>query len=147
MECNWMFVPKKEWNSSYIHVYWMNSGNIHVLWTTCKQHSCNVTWIHSLYWNFEYTKAITLHCAKVGGGKDQGRTTNTEVTHLRLNQLFSFCIVQSVWIIWCCPRASHVTLVWNRAHEYQATDHQYMQFLAAALLLYSQQTSMCMVAF
>ena len=41
-------------------------------------------------WNFEYTKAVTLHCAKVGGGMDQGPAT--KVTHLnRLNQPFSFC--------------------------------------------------------
>ena len=26
-----------------------------------------------LHWNLEYTKAVTLHCAKVGGGKDQLR--------------------------------------------------------------------------
>ena len=42
-----------------------------------------------LYWNFEYAKAVTLHCAEVGGDKDQGPTI--QVTHLRLNQPFSFC--------------------------------------------------------
>ena len=41
------------------------------------------------YWNFEYTKTVTLHCAKVGGGMGQGPAI--EVTHLRLNQPFSFC--------------------------------------------------------
>ena len=34
------------------------------------------------YWNFKYTKAVTLHCAKVGGGKDQGPTT--QATYLSL---------------------------------------------------------------
>ena len=34
------------------------------------------------YCNFEYTKAVTLHCGKVGGGKELGPTT--QVTHLKL---------------------------------------------------------------
>ena len=75
-------MPKRRWNSDSIHVYWVN---IHV-WVNPGQQSCIVTCIH---WNFEYTKAVTLHCAKVGGGMDQGPTT--QVTHLRLNQPFSFC--------------------------------------------------------
>ena len=51
--------------------------------------------IYVLYMNsclileLKYTKAVTLHCAKVGGGKDQGPTT--QVTHLRLNHPFRFC--------------------------------------------------------
>ena len=37
------------------------------------------------YWNFEYTKAVTLHSTLlVGGGV--GQDPATEVTHLRLNQ-------------------------------------------------------------
>ena len=32
------------------------------------------------YWNFEHTKAVTLHCAEVGGGKDRGPAI--QVTHL-----------------------------------------------------------------
>ena len=44
-----------------------------------------------LHWNFEYTKAVTLHCARVGGGMDQGPLT--QANHLRFNQPFSFCSI------------------------------------------------------
>ena len=37
------------------------------------------------------TQKLSLHCAKVGGGMDQGPAT--QLTHLGLNQPFSFCSV------------------------------------------------------
>ena len=71
----------------------MNSESIHVLWVIPGQYSCFVYMLtgtlstHCLHphWNFEYTKAVTLYCAEVGGGKDQGPTT--QVTHLRFQFL------------------------------------------------------------
>ena len=60
----------------------MNSENIHVLWVTSgHHHSCIVhEFIHYTCILSTYTKAVTLHCAKVRGGKDQGPAT--QVTHL-----------------------------------------------------------------
>ena len=46
------------------------------LWTAfmyCYINSC-------LILELEYTKAVTLHCAKVGGGMDQGPTTQVKST-------------------------------------------------------------------
>ena len=67
----------------------MNSGNIHVL----PLGSIHVL-LHELImpcWNFEYTKAVTLHSAEVGGSMGQGPAT--QVTRLRLNQPSSFGLV------------------------------------------------------
>ena len=33
---------------------------------TTGQYSCTVTQLFMLYWNFEYTKDVTLHCGKSG---------------------------------------------------------------------------------
>ena len=55
----------------------MNSGNIHIYGLPLD--SIDIFYMNS-YWDFEYTKAVTLHCAKVGGGKDQGPATH--MTHL-----------------------------------------------------------------
>ena len=73
-----MFVPKR---GGTLAVNWMNSENIHILWVTSGQHSCIDTSIHALL-ELEYTKAVTLHCAKVRGGIDQGPTT--QATYLSL---------------------------------------------------------------
>ena len=37
------------------------------------------------YWNFEHTKAVTLHFGKVGGGIYMYIDPATEVTHFGLN--------------------------------------------------------------
>ena len=68
----------------------MNSENIHVLWVTSGQYSCIDTSIHALL-ELEYTKAVTRHRVKVGGGIDQGPTT--QATYLRSNQPSRFCSV------------------------------------------------------
>ena len=69
----------KGWNSTYIHVLvgelWKYSCAMGYPWTSfmyCYMNSFII---------LEYTKAVTLHCAKVRGGKDQGPAT--QVTHLR----------------------------------------------------------------
>ena len=41
---------------------------------TFGKYSCTSTQVFIPYWNFEYTKAVTVHCGKVGGGMGQEQT-------------------------------------------------------------------------
>ena len=50
-------------------------------WLTFGKYLCACMQIFMPYWNLEYTKALTLHCGKVGGGIDPA----TEVSHFGLN--------------------------------------------------------------
>ena len=89
---------KEGWTSTYIHgpllmYYGYTLGRIIAIQQLLHEFIS--------YWNFEYTKAVTQHCTKVGGGMDQGPAT--QVTHLRLNQPSSFCNVDhvaKVYIVW-----------------------------------------------
>ena len=58
-----MFVPKVGGTLAVFMCFWMDSEN----------YSCTIYWLTSgwylvqifiPYWNFEYTKAVTLHCGK-----------------------------------------------------------------------------------
>ena len=61
--------------------YWMNSGNIHVLWAAFMY--CYRS-IHVLLELWTHTQDVTLHCGR--SGRWYGSGPATEVTHLRLNQ-------------------------------------------------------------
>ena len=84
-----MFVPKRGGIHLYIHVLvgelWKYSCTAGYLMTAFTYCYINLCLIEELYVH----KAVTLHCAKVEGGVAQGPAT--QVTHLRLNQPFSFC--------------------------------------------------------
>ena len=54
-------MPKKGRTLAILMYYGLSLDSIHVLLQEFMP-----------YWSIEYTKAVTLHCAKVGGGKDQG---------------------------------------------------------------------------
>ena len=45
----------------------------------------------SLIGTCEYTKAVTLHCAKVGGGMDQGPATQSDPSQVKSTFQFLQC--------------------------------------------------------
>ena len=64
-----MFVPKGVELSLYSCIIGLTLKNTHAMQ------------VFMPYWKFEYTKDVTLHCGKSGGGIDPA----TEVTHFGLN--------------------------------------------------------------
>ena len=77
-----MFAPKR---GGTLPIFMVNSGNIHVLWVLDGIHVL----LHEFMPHIGTLSTQKLHCAKVGGGKHQSPAT--QVTHLKLNQPFSFC--------------------------------------------------------
>ena len=75
--CNCIFVPKRRWNSGYIHVLLDELSNSHAHWANL--------WAVTFYTSIhplldEYRKAVTLLCGELGDGMGQGPAS--EVTHL-----------------------------------------------------------------
>ena len=73
---------QKGCNTCYIHVFLDGlCENTHVLLANPRQYLCAFIQVFMPYCNFEFTKAVNLHCGKGEGGIDPA----TEVTHFGLN--------------------------------------------------------------
>ena len=63
-------MPERGWNLGYTHVLLDELWNIHAqwanLWAVFIYFYISIHQVFIPYWNFEYTKAVTLHCGKSG---------------------------------------------------------------------------------
>ena len=64
--CDCTFVPKEGGTVAIFMYYWMDSEKYFMhCWLTFRQYLCFMQ-VFMPYWNFDYTKAVTLYCGKSG---------------------------------------------------------------------------------
>ena len=72
--CDRIFVPKRSVTLTIFMYYWIDSENYSC--TIDYPLGCICVLLFMPYWNFEYTKAVTLHCGKSGKSGRQYRSWN-----------------------------------------------------------------------